>query len=226
MQMQCTKQITLLRLKSKKNRTLKKNTMKFNLEKLGTIGLFITAIFSPCCFPIFAFISTATGLGSFELFGGYTMYIFQLMVLISLLGLFISYRKHQCTYPLILASLSSLFIFYAYYFCAPIYCDYLIYAGMAGMLMATIWNFRRNRLHNSFKNGIFQSTSKVILNSTISCPNCQHKKTEVMPTNSCMFFYECENCNIRLKPLQGDCCVFCSYGTVICPPKQKGNNCC
>jgi len=23
-----------------------------------------------------------------------------------------------------------------------------------------------------------------------------------------------------LKPLTGDCCVFCSYGTVPCPPIQ------
>jgi hypothetical protein len=24
-----------------------------------------------------------------------------------------------------------------------------------------------------------------------------------------------------LKPIFGDCCVFCSYGTVICPSEQK-----
>ena len=37
-----------------------------NIDKLGTIGLFITAIFSPCCFPLFAFIASALGLGSFN----------------------------------------------------------------------------------------------------------------------------------------------------------------
>jgi hypothetical protein len=24
-----------------------------------------------------------------------------------------------------------------------------------------------------------------------------------------------------LRPKQGDCCVFCSYGTVPCPPVQE-----
>ncbi|WP_234972533.1 GDCCVxC domain-containing (seleno)protein [Flavobacterium terrae] len=67
---------------------------------------------------------------------------------------------------------------------------------------------------------------KVELESTITCPKCGHKKTEIMPTNACEFFYECENCKTRLRPLEGDCCVYCSYGTVKCPPIQAGENCC
>ncbi len=41
-----------------------------------------------------------------------------------------------------------------------------------------------------------------------------------MPTDACVFFYMCEGCGSRLKPKPGDCCVFCSYGTVKCPPIQ------
>jgi len=41
-----------------------------------------------------------------------------------------------------------------------------------------------------------------------------------MPTDSCAYFYECEECGTLLKPKQGDCCVFCSYGSVPCPPVQ------
>ena len=26
--------------------------------------------------------------------------------------------------------------------------------------------------------------------------------------------------HILIQPLPGDCCVFCSYGSVRCPPKQ------
>ena len=62
------------------------------------------------------------------------------------------------------------------------------------------------------------------LESVIKCPKCEFEKEEVMPTDSCMFFYECANCKTLLKPKQGDCCVFCSYGSVKCPPKQEG--CC
>ena len=67
---------------------------------------------------------------------------------------------------------------------------------------------------------------EIILNSTITCPNCGHKKEEVMPTDACQYFYECENCKTVLKLQQGDCCVYCSYGTVKCPSIQEKNICC
>lgn len=67
----------------------------------------------------------------------------------------------------------------------------------------------------------------LVLQSLITCPKCGFAKTETMPTDACQFFYECDNCKTMLKPLVGDCCVFCSYGTVKCPPMQVGDkNCC
>ena len=57
--------------------------------------------------------------------------------------------------------------------------------------------------------------------STIACPRCGHRETETMPTNACVFFYDCRGCGARLKPVAGDCCVFCSYGDVKCPPKTN-----
>ncbi len=59
------------------------------------------------------------------------------------------------------------------------------------------------------------------LESTITCPHCETQKTETMPTDACQFFYECTGCQTMLKPNQGDCCVFCSFGTVPCPPLQE-----
>jgi hypothetical protein len=67
---------------------------------------------------------------------------------------------------------------------------------------------------------------EIELNSIISCPNCGFQKEKTMPENSCQFFYECENCKILLKPKQGDCCVFCSYGSVKCPQVQMEKGCC
>lgn len=61
----------------------------------------------------------------------------------------------------------------------------------------------------------------VILESTLTCPACGHVKTEIMPTDACQWFYECEHCHTVLKPKPGDCCVFCSYGTLPCPPIQE-----
>ncbi|KAB2880142.1 hypothetical protein F9K33_06585 [bacterium] len=59
-----------------------------------------------------------------------------------------------------------------------------------------------------------------VTQSIITCPNCQHQKEETMPDDACMFFYTCENCGIKLRPQNGDCCVFCSYGSESCPPVQ------
>lgn len=66
----------------------------------------------------------------------------------------------------------------------------------------------------------------VTLVSTLTCPHCAHKATETMPTDACQFFYECTGCGQVLRPKQGDCCVFCSYGTVPCPPIQAGGSAC
>ena len=66
----------------------------------------------------------------------------------------------------------------------------------------------------------------VILESVLTCPHCGHAKRETMPTDACQFFYECENCKAVLRPRPGDCCVFCSYGSVKCPPMQDQHGCC
>lgn len=66
----------------------------------------------------------------------------------------------------------------------------------------------------------------IVLQSKLTCPNCGHQKEETMPTESCQFFYECDNCKQVLKPKEGHCCVYCSYGTVKCPSMQTGSNCC
>lgn len=194
-----------------------------NIDKFGTIGLFTTAIFSPCCFPLFAFAAPVLGLGSFELFGGWTMWVFLSMVLISILGLIISYLKHRCTYPLLIAMPALILILLSYFFSSN---SYFIYMGMFGLLIATGVNFYRNKLHNSCETCSIYNGKEVELKSTLTCPNCGHKKDEMMPTDACQFFYECENCKTILKPKQGDCCVYCSYGTVKCPPIQAGDKCC
>ncbi|WP_343031066.1 GDCCVxC domain-containing (seleno)protein [Marinobacter changyiensis] len=42
----------------------------------------------------------------------------------------------------------------------------------------------------------------VVLESTLKCPNCGYQKAETMPTDSCLYFYECESCHVVLKPQQ------------------------
>ena len=66
----------------------------------------------------------------------------------------------------------------------------------------------------------------VVRESIITCPVCGASRQEVMPTDACQWFYECTACKTLLKPKAGDCCVFCSYGTVKCPPIQAQGHCC
>lgn len=68
---------------------------------------------------------------------------------------------------------------------------------------------------------------KILLKSEITCPKCGYQKEETMPEDACQFFYECENCKTVLRPNEGDCCVYCSYGNVACPSIQENRkDCC
>jgi hypothetical protein len=69
-------------------------------------------------------------------------------------------------------------------------------------------------------------TKAIKLSSTLTCPECGHSETETMPTTSCQWFYECKDCKVLLRPLKGDCCVFCSYADIPCPPIQAEGKCC
>jgi hypothetical protein len=68
--------------------------------------------------------------------------------------------------------------------------------------------------------------SAVVLESVLTCPRCGHAKREQMPVEACQFFYECEGCKVLLHPNPGDCCVFCSFGSMKCPPMQLHTSCC
>jgi hypothetical protein len=89
----------------------------------------------------------------------------------------------------------------------------------AVMLAYGVYKFR-GRKKNSME------SKSVVLQSVITCPKCGASKEETMPTDACAFFYQCESCSANLKPKEGDCCVYCSYGSVPCPPIQMDEGCC
>lgn len=57
--------------------------------------------------------------------------------------------------------------------------------------------------------------------SVLTCPHCKASKAVSMPHDACQIIYQCRSCGATLRPLPGDCCVFCSYGSVPCPPIQQ-----
>ena len=63
--------------------------------------------------------------------------------------------------------------------------------------------------------------------SDLTCPACGFAERLEMPTNACVVLHECAGCHTTLKPRADLCCVFCSYGSVPCPPVQIGDmDCC
>ena len=62
--------------------------------------------------------------------------------------------------------------------------------------------------------------------SVLTCPTCGASHHEKMPEDRCVVRYRCDDCGEELRPREGDCCVFCSYGSRPCPPVQESGKCC
>ena len=167
---------------------------------------------------MFGIVLSALGFGSFELFGGVTMYIFLLFVVLSIIGSLFSFKYNKKILPLLIGVVSGLLVFYNYFFDTKGYDT--LYIGIFGLIIASIINYYETRILKFLKN------NGVDLKSVVTCPHCRHQKEETMPTDACQYFYECEKCKTILKPKSGDCCVYCSYGSVPCPPIQENKKCC
>lgn len=185
-----------------------------SLDRIGSVGALLAAMAAPCCFPLFAVVAAASGLTILGRFETMVLYIFQGFALLAILGLVMSHRKHRRFGPLALGVLSGSALAYAFYYSWHIE---LLYAGLFGILIASVWNWFCCRS---------TAQPEPLLQSVITCPKCGHRAEETMPTNACLFFYDCSQCGAMLKPKSGDCCVFCSYGSVPCPPIQSGAACC
>lgn len=186
------------------------------LDTLGAVGALLAAGAAPCCFPLLAAVGTALGLGALQPWGGYADYAIQVFALISAGGSVFAFRQHRRAWPLGIGLASAAVIFFAFY---AGYHVALIYAGLAGLAIAAVGNVVAKRQVGS-------CCPRVELQSVITCPHCGHQKSETMPTDACVHFYECESCHAMLRPKPGDCCVFCSYGSVKCPPIQAEGRCC
>ncbi len=60
--------------------------------------------------------------------------------------------------------------------------------------------------------------------SVVRCPHCGYQRSETMPISFCQIRYVCRECGAELRPKEGDCCIFCSYGDWPCPPEQDARH--
>lgn len=191
---------------------------KLHLDKIGAAGTILSSlIIAPaCCLPLIAAAGAALGLSALAPMEGIFLYLFKAFLVLTIIGAIFSFRARRKFPPLIITIISAAAIFYGLQINLS---QSLIAAGFVGLIMATIWNSMAGKKCCGCNRPVEPSKS-VQLESTITCPHCGFQQTEIMPADSCVYFYKCKNCQTLLKPKPGDCCVFCSYGTVKCPPKQ------
>ena len=181
--------------------------MKTYMEKAGSIGAVAAAAACPVCFPKLALIGGVFGLGAFSAYEYQFLMAAQVFVLLAAAGHAISFRRHRNAWLLASALLGAGAVFAGLYLVGS---EMLIYAGLAALVAASTSDLWRR----------FRPKAAPRLESEITCPQCGARCTEKMPTDACQFFYECGGCGALLRPKPGDCCVFCSYGSVKCPPMQ------
>lgn len=194
--------------------------MRSYLDKAGTVGGIFAALAAatPCCLPLLATASASLGFSFLWRYEGLLSWVFQGFALLALFGVVVGFRRHKQLLPLLVmvGAVAAILGYYHVFRRAP-----LIYGGLAGLVVASILNHRAAKQCQTCS-----PIKSAILQSVITCPQCGKTQQETMPTDSCQFFYECSACHAVLRPKQGHCCVFCSFGSVPCPSIQQQAGCC
>jgi len=193
-----------------------------HFDKVGAIGGIFAAFAAatPCCLPLLATAGASLGLGFLMPYQAVSEWVFQGFAFLALFGVIVAFRRHKQLIPLLimLGAVAAILAYYHGFRQAA-----LVYGGLAGLLAASILNHRAAKQCKACEPG---QVKAVVLESVITCPSCGTAKKELMPTDSCLFFYECSGCRKLLRPHAGHCCVFCSYGSMPCPPIQQQGSCC
>lgn len=116
------------------------------IEKIGSIGSLIAALACPACFPIFAVVGAALGLGVLQPFESVVFIVFRILVLVALVGNILAYWKHRRPAPLIVGVLSPALIFFTIY---VLWNSALLYLGLFGLLIASVMNYIANRKYRT-----------------------------------------------------------------------------
>ncbi len=112
------------------------------LDRVGATGALVAAVAAPCCFPLFAAVAAALGLGALGRYETVVLYLFQAFALLSLLGLALAFPRHRRVSPLVLGLLSVALLAYTFY---QSFQAVTLYGGLSGLLAATLWNYFSSR---------------------------------------------------------------------------------
>jgi hypothetical protein len=176
--------------------------MKSYLDKLGSFGAVIAAAACPICFPKLALLGAFFGLGGLAAYESQLIIAAQALVVLAAAGHVIAHRSKW----LLGVALAGAIAFFAGLYVAG--AEVVAYGGLAALVAASAIDLWRRLPRRPRRE------------SVLTCPGCGHRSRETMPVDACLFFYDCKSCGAKLRPKPGDCCVFCSYGSVRCPPMQ------
>lgn len=112
------------------------------LDKIGSIGAILAAAFCPVCFPLLAVAGSFIGLGVLHPYEARMLILFQFLVLVSLVGLVLSFRRHRKPLPLMAGIMSALLILYAFHIR---FSEILNYIGLFGLLSSSVLNIIESR---------------------------------------------------------------------------------
>jgi hypothetical protein len=182
------------------------------LVLIGSLVAVLGASLAPCCFPLLGFLPALAG------WMGWTAgspWITQGSALMALTGLWLGRHRFGGILSLIFGLTGAGLIFAGYH---ATFDAFGVYSGLVLFAVAALgpWVYRFG----------MRLLRRPILRSVLTCPSCEFRQAERMPTNACLFFWDCPRCGVRTRPLKGDCCVFCSYSSVPCPPNQLGTCTC
>ena len=84
------------------------------LDKLGAVGAIITAIASPCCFPLLATAAGLLGLGSLTFLRDHSSILIQTMTALAFIGQMAAYWQNRRKAPLLISAVSAALVLVAY----------------------------------------------------------------------------------------------------------------
>jgi hypothetical protein len=106
------------------------------IEKFGTGGALIAALACPICFPKFALIGAALGLGVFAPYEGWVALLVQALFILALIGQLFAYRVHKNKWLLSLAIVTTALLFVGYY---VIPSSILLQVSLIGLIAGSVW---------------------------------------------------------------------------------------
>lgn len=116
--------------------------MKQYLDKLGSYGAVFAAIACPICFPKLALLGAVIGLGGLAKFEGFFIILLQVLLIASLVGHYMAYKRHKNKALLISVFTLVIGFFIAFYVVGS---EWLLYIIFVGLIASSIWLVFENK---------------------------------------------------------------------------------